>query len=158
MAISGDQYKQTLAQWPSGVTIVTSRAGDRVQGMTGSSFNEGSLNPPLVLICADKSTITNDLIQASGVFSVSILAKGQEDLSNRFASKKHERERFDGLNCDDGETGCPRIPGAVAWLDCKIEQSVDAGDHLVHIGEIQAAEITDRPPLIYFRQSYHGVT
>ena len=158
MAISGDQYKQTLAQWPSGVTIVTSRAGDRVQGMTVSSFNEVSLNPPLVLICADKSTITNDLIQASGVFSVSILAKGQEDLSNRFASKKHERERFDGLNCDDGETGCPRIPGAVAWLDCKIEQSVDAGDHLVHIGEIQAAEITDRPPLIYFRQSYHGVT
>jgi len=158
VAISGDQYKQTLAQWPSGVTIVTSRAGDRVQGMTVSSFNEVSLNPPLVLICADKSTITNDLIQASGVFSVSILAKGQEDLSNRFASKKHERERFDGLNCDDGETGCPRIPGAVAWLDCKIEQSVDAGDHLVHIGEIQAAEITDRPPLIYFRQSYHGVT
>ena len=158
MAISGDQYKRTLAQWPSGVTIVTSRAGDRVQGMTVSSFNEVSLNPPLVLICADKSTITNDLIQASGVFSVSILAKGQEDLSNRFASKKHEHERFDGLNCDDGETGCPRIPGAVAWLDCKIEQSVDAGDHLVHIGEIQAAEITDRPPLIYFRQSYHGVT
>ena len=158
MAISGDQYKRTLAQWPSGVTIVTSRAGDRVQGMTVSSFNEVSLNPPLVLICSDKTTITNDLIQASGVFSVSILAKGQEDLSNRFASKKHERERFDGLNCDDGETGCPRIPGAVAWLDCKIQQSVDAGDHLVHIGEIQAAEITDRPPLIYFRQSYHGVT
>ena len=153
--ISGEQYKQTLAQWPSGVTIVTSRDGDRVQGMTVSSFNEVSLDPPLVLMCADKSTITNELIRASGSFSVSVLAQGQEELSNRFASKKHEHERFKGLECETGKTGCPRIPGAVAWLDCKIFQSVDAGDHLIHIGEIHDSEVTDRPPLIYFRQGYH---
>jgi len=158
VAISGDQYKQTLAQWPSGVTIVTSRSGDRVQGMTVSAFNEVSLDPPLVLICADKATITNELIQASGVFSVSILAQGQDDLSNRFASKKYEHERFDGLDCEDGATDCPRIPGAVAWLDCKVQQTVDAGDHLVHIGEIQASEVSDRPPLVYFRQAYGQVS
>ena len=158
MPIGGEEYKQLLANWPSGVTIVTSRDGDRVQGMTASAFTEVSLDPPLVLVCADKSTITNELIAASGVFSISILAEGQDALSNRFASKKDEHRRFENLDCETGTTGCARIPGAVAWLDCQVRQTVDAGDHYVYIGEIHAADVSDRPPLLYFRQAYRKLT
>ena len=154
MPISPDDYKALCANWASGVTIVTSRDGDRIQGMTASAFTEVSLEPPLVLICADKTTITNELIQASGVFSVSILEHGQDALSNKFASKKDEHRRFEGLACETGSTGCARIPGAVAWLDCTVEQTVDAGDHFVHIGQVESADITDRAPLVYFRQGY----
>jgi flavin reductase (DIM6/NTAB) family NADH-FMN oxidoreductase RutF len=136
MPIDGEQYKRLMASWPSGVTIVTSHDGDRIQGMTVSAFTEVSLDPPLVLFCADKSTITNELIQASGVFTVSILSSDQDQLSNRFASKKHEHERFVGLDCTTGSTGCARIPGAVAWLDCTVQQSVDAGDHWVYIAQV----------------------
>lgn len=154
MGIDAELYKALLGSWPSGVTIVTSRAGERIQGMTVSAFNEVSLDPPLVLVCADKATITNELIEASGVFSVSILAEDQEALSNRFASKKDEHRRFEGLSCETGATGCARIPGAVAWLDCIVRKTVDAGDHYVHIGEVQAADVSDRAPLLYCRQRY----
>jgi len=154
VAIDPELFKRVFASWPSGVTIVTSRDGERIQGMTASAFTEVSLDPPLVLVCADKSTITNELIRASGVFSVSILAEGQRALSDKFASKKDEQRRFEGLNCQEGATGCARIPGALAWMDCKVVQTVDAGDHHVYIGEIKAADVTGQDPLLHFRSSY----
>ena len=158
MPISPDDYKALCANWPSGVTIVTSRDGDRIQGMTVSAFTEVSLEPPLVLICADKATITHELIQASGAFSVSILEQRQEALSDKFASKKDEHRRFEGLECETGSTGCARIPGGVAWLDCTVQQTVEAGDHFVHIGLVESAEFTERAPLVYFRQGYRKIS
>ena len=154
MAIDPELFKRLFASWASGVTIVTSRSGERVQGMTASAFTEVSLEPPLVLVCADKATITNELIEASGVFSVSILAEGQEALSNKFASKKDEHRRFEGLDCETGATGCARIPEALAWMDCSVAQTIDAGDHYVYIGEVHAADVSDRAPLLFFRGRY----
>jgi flavin reductase (DIM6/NTAB) family NADH-FMN oxidoreductase RutF len=154
MPVQGDVFKQALASWASGVTIVTARHGDEVQGMTVSAFSSVSLDPPLVLVCAERSTITHGLIERAGAFSVSILARDQHALSNRFASKQHEHERFVGLECCDGSTGCPRIPGAIAWLDCRVVQTVRAGDHVVYIGEVETAELSERSPLVYFRGRY----
>lgn len=142
------------ASWATGVTVVTSRDGERIQGMTVSAFTEVSLDPPLVLVCADKATITNELIEASQVFSVSILAHDQDDLSNKFASKKDEHRRFAGLDCDTGMTGCARIPGAIAWIDCTVQQTIDAGDHYIYLGQVEAAEVGEGAPLLHFRRSY----
>ena len=152
--VDPELFRRVLGAWPSGVTIVTSRAGERVQGMTVSAFTSVSLEPPLVLVCADKASITNSLIEASGVFAVSMLASDQQEISNRFASKRDEHRRFEGLDCRDGETGCPRIPGAVGWLDCRVEMPVDAGDHFVYIARVEAAEFTDQDPLVYHRARY----
>ncbi len=157
MAVNAETFKQVAASWATGVTIVTSRAGNRHQGMTVSAFSEVSLQPPLFLVCAEKTSITNELIAESGYFSVSILSRGQEDLSNRFASKRDEHRRFEGLVCEDGATGCPRIPGALAWVDCSVTQAIDAGDHWVYIGLAERADAADGAPLVYFRQSYGGV-
>lgn len=157
MPVAAEAFKQALARWASGVTIVTARCGDEVHGMTVSAFASVSLEPPLVLVCAEKTSNTNALIQRSGVFTVNVLARGQEALSNKFASKKQERERFVGLECKDGATGCPRIPGAAVAIDCKVTQTVDAGDHLVYIARVEAADVTDSPPLVYYRAAYHGV-
>jgi flavin reductase (DIM6/NTAB) family NADH-FMN oxidoreductase RutF len=154
VGIAPEQFKQALAQWASGVTIVTSRDGDRVQGMTVSAFSSVSLEPPLVLVCADKTSITHGLIQRSGVLGVSVLAEDQQALSNRFASKRDEHLRFQGLACAEGATGCPRIPGALVWLDCRVAQAVDAGDHRVYIAEVIEAEVQEGRPLVYFRSSY----
>ena len=158
MSVDADTFRAVFGSWTTGVTIVTSRHEERVQGMTVSAFSEVSLDPPLVLVCADKSTITNELIEGSGVFSVSVLAEDQEALSNRFASKKYEHERFVGLDCAEGRTGCPRIPGAIAWIDCRVSQSIDAGDHWIYVGRIEDAEATDRAPLLYCRGRYHKLS
>lgn len=154
MAIPPGQFKSILSSWASGVTIVTSRAGERVQGMTVSAFCSVSLTPPLVLVCAAKDTITHGIIQDAKAFGVSILASEQSELSNRFASKKDELRRFEGLRCEDGATGCPRIPGALAWLDCRVVEAVDAGDHVVYVGEVVAGDVGGEQPLVFFRSRY----
>ena len=154
VGIDPQQFRSVLAQWTSGVAIVTSQHEGRVQGMTVSAFSSVSLEPPLVLVCADKSSNTNEIIQTSKVLGVSVLAEDQQDLSRRFSSKKDEERRFEGLACSPGSTGCPRIPGALAWLDCRVVQAVEAGDHVVYIAEVDSAQVSDGRPLLYFRSHY----
>ncbi len=149
-----DTFKRTLASWASGVTVVTARDADRVHGMTVSGFSSVSLEPPLVLVCLDKTSNTLELVDAGKVFSVNVLAEGHEELSQRFASKEHEDRRFEGLACSYGMNGCPHIPGAVSTLDCRVVNTIDAGDHVLYLGQVEAAHTTDRHPLVYLRGKY----
>ena len=154
MAVDSETFKRVLGSWATGVTIVTSQHGDLRHGMTVSSFNEVSLDPPMILVCADKSSSTLGVIEQSRAFSVSILARGQDELSNLFANKQKEETRFRGLECTLGATGCPRIPGALAWLDCSVHEAVDAGDHVICVGRLEEAEASDVAPLLHFRGKY----
>jgi flavin reductase (DIM6/NTAB) family NADH-FMN oxidoreductase RutF len=159
VTVDRDTFKRTLGSWASGVTIVTSQhAGERL-GMTVSAFSSVSLDPPLVLVCADKNSNTNTLIHASRTFTVNVLGRDQTALSNLFADKKREAIRFDGLDCKTGATGCPRIPGALASLDCTVRDAVDAGDHWIYVGAVEAAEIdAEQEPLVYWRGLYQKLT
>ena len=152
--ISDKELRGLFARWTTGVTIVTARLGEKIHGMTVSAFTEVSLDPPLVLVCADKTSNTHPLIAEGGVFAVNILAAGQEALSNKFASKKDEWKRFEGLECDEGPTGAPLLRGAVANLDCRVVGSHDHGDHVVYVGEVHEVRTSDRPPLLYFGGGY----
>jgi len=154
MPVSADEFKAALGEWGSGVTIVTARAGEEIHGMTVSAFCSVSLEPPLVLVCADKATNTQSLIERGGCFAVSILARGQEELSNRFASKRQEWQRFDGLEVETAKTGAPLIPGAVVGLDCSVSAAHDAGDHVIYVGRVEEARLRDAEPLFYYRGRY----
>ncbi len=122
--------------------------------MTVSAFTEVSLDPPLVLVCADKGSNTHPLIAEGKVFAVNILARDQDALSNRFASKKDEDKRFEGLDYDTGATGAPLIADTVASLDCRVVDAHDAGDHVIYIGEVQDLRVSDSEPLLYLRGAY----
>ncbi len=158
MPVDAESFKQALASWASGVTIITSRHADHVHGMTVSAFCSVSLSPPLVMVCLDKASNTLELVEAAKVFSVNVLAQGQEELSHRFASEEHEDVRFEGLDCEQGANGCPHIPGAVSTMDCRVVDTLDAGDHVIYIGEVDAAQFTDRLPLVYLRAAYRSLT
>jgi flavin reductase (DIM6/NTAB) family NADH-FMN oxidoreductase RutF len=142
MSVDLDTFKQVLGSWPSGVTIVTARAGDLQHGMTASAFCSVSAEPP----------------QAGGVYTVNTPAQGQDELSNLFADKSREAIRFDGLDCELGATGCPRIPGALAHLDCKVTQAIEAGTHVIYVGHVEGAAIHDAAPLAFFRGRYHSLS
>jgi flavin reductase (DIM6/NTAB) family NADH-FMN oxidoreductase RutF len=159
VSVDRDTFKHTLGSWASGVTIVTSQhAGERM-GMTVSAFSSVSLDPPLILVCADKTSNTNVLIHASRTFTVNVLGREQSALSSLFADKKREAIRFDGLDCKTGATGCPRIPGALANLDCRVRDVVDAGDHILYVGSVEAAHIdAEQEPLVYWRGIYQKLT
>lgn len=157
MPVEAEAFKHALARWATGVTVVTTRAGERVHGMTVSAFTEVSLDPPLVLVCADKSSNTHPLIAEGGVFAVNVLAQGQDALSNRFASKKDEERRFEGLRCERGTTGAPLLPGALAHVDCRVVTSHDAGDHVIYLGSVEEVRTSDGEPLLYYRGSYRAL-
>jgi flavin reductase len=150
--VPAERFRQALAQWASGVTIVTSRSGDVVHGMTVSAFTSVSLDPPLVLVCADKASSTHGVIAESGSFAAHVLTAGQGELSSLFADKQREAERFVGRAWSEGATGAPILEEALAVLDCKVVAAHDAGDHVIYVGSVEEARLGAGEPLLY----YHG--
>ena len=96
-SLDPDSLRNVLGRRAATVAIATARVGERVHGMTVTAFTEVSLDPPLVLVCADKASHTHPVIAAGGVFALNLLASDQALLSNRFASKKDEERRFEDL-------------------------------------------------------------
>jgi flavin reductase (DIM6/NTAB) family NADH-FMN oxidoreductase RutF len=156
MTISAEDFKRALSRRASGVAVVTARSGDRVHGMTVSAFTEVSLDPPLVLVCADKTCNTLPVIRAGGVFAINVLARDQQEISTRFAVKKDEDKRFDGLMTDVGRTGAPLLRGVAVNIDCRVVAEHDAGDHVIYLGKVEEVRSFDREPLLYFRGAYGG--
>ena len=154
MAIDADEFRAAMGSWPSGVTIVTSRAGEQTHGMTVSDFSGVSLDPPLALVCAAKSSVTTGLIEEGRCFAVNVLRLGQDGLSNKFASKKHEFKRFEGVETFEAKTGAPLIRDALVNLDCRVVAVHEAGDHVLCVGEIEVAQINEGAPLLFFRGGY----
>ena len=157
MAIDQEAFKEALRGWASGVTVVTSRSGDKTHGMTVSAFSSVSADPPLILVCANQSSTTHDLIEEGGVFAVSILASHQQDVSSVFASSKHEDSRLQQVRWTPGETGAPLIDEAVASLECTVVSAHREGSHTIYVGHVQAVHTTDAEPLLYYKGSYRSL-
>jgi len=157
VAISAEEFKKIMSSRAGAVAIATSRAEDQVHGMTVTDWAGVSVDPPLVLLCADKSSNTLGVIEAGKCFALNILAAGQEELSNKFASKKHEATRFDGLQVEVGVTGAPLLVGALASIDCRVVAAHEAGDHWVFVGEVEQVVRRAGEPLVYFGGAYHRI-
>jgi flavin reductase (DIM6/NTAB) family NADH-FMN oxidoreductase RutF len=157
MSVSADAFRKALAAWASGVTIVTSRHADAVHGMTVSAFSSVSLDPPLVLVCADKTSDTNGVIARSGRFAVNVLARGQGALSDRFAVKKDEHLRFAGVAWSEAATGAPLLDEALVGIDCRVAAAHDGGDHVIYVGRVEALRQREGEPLLYWRGRYRGL-
>jgi flavin reductase (DIM6/NTAB) family NADH-FMN oxidoreductase RutF len=151
--IDADTYRQTCAQFATGVAVATVRAADGTpHGLTVSSFTAVSINPPLILICIDCASQALDHFRRGPYFAVNVLAVSQRDLSVTFAEKPEGR--FDGIAWEPGQTGAPLLEGALSTIECRVERVLDAGDHAVIIGEVVRAECRAGQPLLYFNRMY----
>jgi flavin reductase len=157
MAVDQEAFKEALRGWASGVTVVTSRSGDRLHGMTVSAFCGVSADPPLVLVCANQSSTTHGIIEEGGVFAVNILAAHQQDVSNIFASSKYEDSRLQQVSWTEGETGAPLIDEGLASLECKVVSGHPEGSHTIYVGHVQAVHTTDAVPLLYYKGGYRSL-
>jgi flavin reductase (DIM6/NTAB) family NADH-FMN oxidoreductase RutF len=156
--VSPGQFKAALKQWPSGVSVVTTRVDGLPAGMTVSAFFSVSLSPPLVAVCLDRKAATLGLITQNGRFAVNVLSSAQSDLSDRFAAKDNEPIRFEGVALDTVEAaGSPLISGAVLHLDCELTATHDAGDHVLCVGRVSIAITHPGSPLIYHASAYHSL-
>ncbi|MGB8332594.1 MAG: flavin reductase family protein [Polyangiales bacterium] len=157
MPVDQSAFRDALRGWASGVTVVTSRSGDKVHGMTVSAFSSVSADPPLVLVCANRSSITHGIIEEGGVFAVNILASHQRDVSNVFASPLHEDSRLERVSWTEGETGAPLIHEALASLECRVASAHREGSHTIYIGQVEAVHTTDAEPLLYYQGGYRSL-
>lgn len=157
MPIDQDAFKEALRGWASGVTVVTSRSGEKVHGMTVSAFSSVSADPPLVLVCANRSSTTHGIIEEGGVFAVSILAAHQQEVSNLFASSKHEDTRLQKVSWTEGTTGAPLIDEAVAALECTVASAHREGSHTIYVGRVEAVHTSDAEPLLYYKGGYRSL-
>ncbi len=154
MPIDADAFRAAMGSWPSGVTVVTSRAGEQIHGMTVSDFSGVSLDPPLALVCAAKGSVTTGLILEGGCFGVNVLRLDQDSLSNKFASKKGEFDRFEGVETFEATTGAPLLADALVNLDCRVVAGHDAGDHVLCVREIEEVHVREGEPLLFFKGGY----
>ncbi len=147
-------FRRALGNFATGVTVVTAAdASGRKVGVTANSFNSVSLDPPLVLVCIEKSVKTHEAIRAAGRFGVSILASTQADVSGKFASKAEDK--FSGVGIRRGENGLPLIDGAICTLECRVHEQFPGGDHSIFVGEVLDAQTaSDGAPLVYYRSAY----
>ena len=127
--------RRALGSYMTGVTVVTARTpGGEPVGFTANSFTSVSLDPPLLLVCPGRHLTSFDVFAEAGEFAVSVLAEGQEHVSNVFASTGSER--FARISWQADARGVPLIDGACAWFGCRVHQRHAAGDHLILVGEI----------------------
>ncbi len=149
-------FRETLAQFATGITVVISRTACTTHGMTVNSFTSVSLTPPLVLFCADNRSDTFQTVQESHRFTVSILADRQEALSQRFALTGPQEELFQSLNCREGIDGIPYLADGLAFLDCSVENIIPAGDHHIVIGHVDNLGLLNpSDPLLYYQSNYY---
>lgn len=155
MPVEPESFRRALRRFATGVTVVTVDHDGELHGMTASSFASVSLDPPLILVCLDKTSRTRALILEKGSFAVNVLADDQEGVSRSFS--RRGTKPFDELEHRSGSMGDPLLEGAIAWIECRLDQMVGAGDHDIFIGEVFACGDRDGTPLLYYDQTYRSL-
>ncbi len=150
-------FRRAAGQFPGGIVVVTTGTG---HAMTVSAFASVSLEPPLVLFCAEKIARFHDAVLAAGSWAVSILAEDAEKTARWLASRGRPLDgQLDGVAHHPGPvTGAPLLDGALATLECLTAAVHDGGDHSIIVGRVAAVEDPagrpSRGPLVHYAGAY----
>lgn len=147
--IDASTFRDALGRFASGVTAVTMDTDDGPRGITVNAFSSLSLHPPLVGVAIDHGAGAHGSLVEADRYGVSILARSQQILSDRFAGRDVEVEvPWERL------AQAPVVRGALVQLSCAIVQRVEVGDHTLFVGQVEAALTQDGVPLLYHRGGY----
>lgn len=150
-----DEFRRALGCFATGVAVVTTRDANGTKvGMTVSSFNSVSMDPPLVLWSIAHDSNCYDIFASAEYFAVNVLTIGQQELSSRFANRG--ADRFAGLECREGLHGVPILPEYAACFECRVEHRYDGGDHKIMVGRVLRLDDRDEDPLIFYRGHFHS--
>ena len=141
-------FRDVIGRFASGVTIITTTVDGSPFGTTASAVSSLSMEPPMVLVCLNKTSDTQAAILKAGSFCVNILAEGQQDLAYQFARKG---DKFADTSYAEGINGIPVLGGTLAHLECRVAETVTGGTHTVFLAHVAVAAGHERAPLTYFR-------
>lgn len=140
--------RRAIGRFTTGAAILLAETPEGPQGMTINSLTWISLEPPLILVSLTSGTRSAQAVQTSGAYAVSILAANQEALAREFA--RPGDNRFAGRRLHRGPFGLPVVPSALATMECTVEQEIEAGDHIMFLGSVRAAEHRVGSPLVFY--------
>ena len=148
-----DNFRSVLGRLPTGVVIVTGGDPQQPSGLVVGSFMSVSLAPPLVAVCVSRTSTSWPAIEAGGVFCANVLADGQEELARRFAVSGGDK--FSDVGWSPAPTtGSPLLHDVAAWIDCRIYERYEGGDHWLVLGEVmELSGLRDGGALVF-----HGGT
>lgn len=152
--IDGAAFRRVLGHYPTGVCVVTAIEPDgNPAAMVVGSFTSVSLDPPLVAFFPDRCSTSWPRIERAGKFCVNVLGSHQQDLCRRFSAKGNDK--FAGLDYRLSKRGSPVLDDVVAWIDCTLDATHEAGDHLIVLGRVCDLDIARaEQPLLFFRGKY----
>jgi flavin reductase (DIM6/NTAB) family NADH-FMN oxidoreductase RutF/DNA-binding GntR family transcriptional regulator len=151
--MSPTEFRDIIGHFASGVTVITALHEGQPYGTTASAVSSLSLDPPMVLICLNKTSSTQKAVAGSQRFAVNILGEDQADEAMRFATKS-AADKFKGVALTDGEWGEPLLGDALAILECRVVEEVTGGTHSVFLAEVDRASARAGTPLAYFRGQF----
>jgi flavin reductase (DIM6/NTAB) family NADH-FMN oxidoreductase RutF len=160
MTLDPEKLRHAMRAWTTGVAIVTSIYADQQYGMTVNSFTSISLEPPLICVTLKRLTHTHDLVIKSGMFSVTILASAQKELSDRFAGKlPNVTDRFEGVQTETISLDSPVFKEGMAYFDCLVLSSMPVGENTLFVAEVvDARGEGGGDPLVYHNREYWKLT
>ncbi len=152
-AFDARAFRHALGQFPTGVCIITGKVEGQRLGMTVSSFNSLSLDPPLILFSIDRRAASLPLWERADAYAVNVLADNQKDLSNRFA--RSLANKWEAVSHAEGQLGSPILAGAIAVFECVAHARHDGGDHRLFVAEVKHFRMfPDRQPLVFGKGRY----
>jgi flavin reductase (DIM6/NTAB) family NADH-FMN oxidoreductase RutF len=141
-------FRNALSQFATGVTVITTRLEDgSFLGLTASSFNSVSLDPPLVLWSLGQNANSLPIFTGNSHYVINILAADQAALAKQFS--KPSKNRFEGVDFTLSPTGLPILSGASAWFECHNRSRYPEGDHVIFVGAVECCDVTPKEPLIF---------
>jgi flavin reductase (DIM6/NTAB) family NADH-FMN oxidoreductase RutF len=155
-----ENLRSAMRAWTAGVTVVTTMYEGNKHGMTVNSFTSISLDPAMITISLQQATRTHELVTKSRAFGLTILSAQQAHISDLFAGRfPGVEDRFADIKTETLVTGSPLIVGGLAWMDCRLVQTFDAGMNTLFIAEVVAARsFSTDLPLIYHSRKYWGLS
>jgi flavin reductase (DIM6/NTAB) family NADH-FMN oxidoreductase RutF len=148
------ELRNALGHFATGITVVTTVHEDLTYGMTANGFLSVSLGPPLVLVAADNRTQWHRKVSQSRRYGVSILSEEQGMLSDHFAGRNGEEDLEVPFMW---QNGMPLLEGAIAHFVCQVVDAHPAGDHTLHIAEIEYLHCQGGAPLLFYTGTYEGL-
>jgi flavin reductase (DIM6/NTAB) family NADH-FMN oxidoreductase RutF len=150
-------YRDVMGAFATGVTVMTLGTADGFRlGVTASSFNTVSLDPPLILWSLALKAPSLAEFRRHDHFAVNVLAADQKDIALQFA--RPSEDKFAGIPTAQGTLGLPLIVGALAHIECRTVARYPGGDHEIMLGEVVSLRRADRAPLVFQSGAFHGLT
>ena len=150
-----NEWQTALGKMTYGIYVLTTAHEERINGMIASWVSQISYDPPLVMVAVHPSRYSHQMIRKSGGFALHVIEKDRKEFLKRFKGAD-PIGKFSGIGWRRGSTGSPIIEDCIAWIECKILNQFDPGNHSLFIGQIvDAKRVSENPAMS--TADYEGV-